>query len=117
MQAPNLLPEELRKKEEELEKIKNKPETEEIKLSAPDKLNIPIENNKNTIGFFDRIKSFFSKKSEQKMKDIKIKSIDERIKLKNKENFREKASLLASAPLLKTSYQKIRHNFSEVPKK
>ncbi|MBI4653338.1 hypothetical protein HY750_03745 [Candidatus Kuenenbacteria bacterium] len=131
MQAPNLLPEELRKKEEELEKRKIKPETEEIKLNVPDKLNIPkkeIENNRNAIGFFDGIKSFFLKKPKQKLENTEIKSIEQRTKLKNEESFKEKASLLASAPLPLTFFrkkvrglpkipaQKIEHKLSEAPK-
>ncbi|MEK7166817.1 MAG: hypothetical protein AAB732_00135 [Patescibacteria group bacterium] len=108
MQDPNLLPEELRKKEEELRKRKNKPEPEEIKLSAPDKLNIPIENNRNTVGFFDQIKSFFSKKPKQN-KNVR----DIILKLKKEKNFREKANILASAPLPEIPEQKIKHKLSE----
>ncbi|MFH1838216.1 MAG: hypothetical protein ABH808_01820 [Candidatus Kuenenbacteria bacterium] len=115
MKAPNLLPEELRKKEEELEKRKIKPETEEVKLSAPNKLNIPKEKNGNSIGFLNRIKSFFSKKSNQKLKNEEVQNIV--LKLKNEENFREKASFLASAPLPEIPVQKIKHELSETPKK
>ncbi|PKL72461.1 hypothetical protein CVV26_01375 [Candidatus Kuenenbacteria bacterium HGW-Kuenenbacteria-1] len=107
MQDPNLLPDELRKKEEELEKRKVEIEPEKIKLSNP-KERLIMNKDKNR--FLNKIKSFFYKKSE-KFKNEEIQDVVS--KLKREEKFREKASFLASAPLQKMPDKKIEQKLTE----
>ncbi|MEK9130277.1 MAG: hypothetical protein AAB526_02675 [Patescibacteria group bacterium] len=102
MRDPNLLPEELRDKEEKIKK--EKIEEEEIKLSSPNKL----KNNKDKGGFLNMFNFFSPRKSMQKV-DVK----NFQAELKKGGSFREKSSLLESAPLPRVPVKEMEFSIPE----